>query len=101
MDAQDATSVALSHHLAVGEARRVISAETVPVVDEGRLIGILRRRSLEDSQDSVMIAALMEPAVSVAADEPIETATDLESFLNGGPIPVIDDDHRLIGVLRP
>ena len=32
--------------------------------------------------------------------EPIEAASDLESFLDGGPIPVIDDSERLIGVIH-
>jgi hypothetical protein len=99
-EAADATAVAVSPHLPTTEARRVMIHPVAPVADEGRLVGVLRASALAATDTATSVGDLMEPPVSVNATEPIEAASDLETFLDGGPIPVIDDSERLIGVIH-
>jgi len=93
------TPYAIGVHLSVADARRVVSAAVAPVTEEGQLVGIVRRSELTSAPDSTSIESLMEPAVAVSAAEPVANAADLSVFLDNGPIPVVDDEGNLIGVL--
>ncbi len=99
MDTHEPTASALSVHLAVGDAKRLMDDAIAPVVDEGRLVGIVRRTLIETSDDALAVGDLMEPPVSVDAGEPTDVAEELADFLDGGPIPVVDSD-RLVGLIR-
>lgn len=101
MDAEDPTSTALGRHLAVVDAKRVLVDPVAPVVDEGKLVGIVRKSKLENAEHDALLGDVMDPPVFVDAGEPVENASELSSFLEGSPIPVVDDSHRLVGVLRP
>lgn len=100
MEAEDATGVALSLHLSTDDGRRIMTDSVAPVVDEGKLVGMLRRRTLEAAVDAAIVADVMEPPVSVSAEEPLDNAADLAEFLDGGPVPVTGDNETLLGIIR-
>lgn len=99
MDIHEPTTSALSIHLSVGDARRVMVDPIAPVVEEGRLVGVVRRGVIESADNSLAVGDLMESPVSVEAGEPTEAAAELAAFLDGGPIPVVDSE-RLVGLIR-
>lgn len=81
-----------------------IDAETVyalPVVDEGRrLIGVTGLRSVIVADPTTPIAELMETEVhSVATDTDREDAARLVRDVGLIALPVVDSEHRLVGVL--
>jgi CBS domain-containing protein len=100
MDAHDPASAAMSVHLTLRDAKRMMQDPVAPVVEEGKLVGIVRKRVLFDADDALSVGDIMESSVSVDADEPTDAAAELSDFLDGGPIPVVDQD-RLVGVIRP
>lgn len=95
------TSHVAGPHLNADEALRLFPTAIIPVADGGKLIGIARRRSLREASDGTTLGDLMEPAVSVSADEPIEAAAELRDFFDGAPIPVVDGQGNLIGSVAP
>lgn len=95
----DPAGVALGAGLAAEDARRIMSASSVPVADEGRLVGILRADALTAAPDGATVEDLMEPPVAVLATESIAAVDDLWAFLDGGPVPVVDGKARLVGVI--
>lgn len=99
MDTHEPENVAMSVHLTVREAKRMMTDPVAPVVDDGRLVGVVRKRVVFETEDSLAMGDVMEPPVSVDADEPTQAAAELAEFLDGGPIPVVDQD-RLVGVIR-
>ena len=84
------------HH--AGDSLRLHSTALTAVVDNGVLVGVVRRSVLEAADPDVTIAELMEPSLSIRWDSLIE---DLDADLAGGPgpIPVVDQAGRLIGAL--
>jgi CBS domain-containing protein len=98
-EASSAAGHVIGVHLSIADARHVIGSAAAPVTDEGQLVGIVRRAVLLAADDGASIDEIMEPPVAVEATEPLANAEDLSLFLDGGPIPVVDDDGTLIGVL--
>ncbi len=98
--AVDPTGVAIGRHLSVAEALRHLQHATAPVVDEGTLVGLVRRSALQQADGADPVETVMEPPVSVRADEPTTAAFELASFLDHGPVPVVDADGSVIGVLN-
>jgi Mg/Co/Ni transporter MgtE len=68
------------------------------VVDNGVLVGVVRRSVLEAADPEVTISELMEPSISIPWDSPLESL-DIELGHGPGPIPVVDQAGRLIGAL--
>jgi CBS domain-containing protein len=68
------------------------------VADEGMLIGLVRRESLESAGDSA-VGSVMEEAMSAKVDETIAEAMELKPTFGRDPIPVTDHDERLVGGL--
>lgn len=93
-------AAAVGPQLLVGDARRVVTHAAVPVAEAGRLVGIVRRSALRDDDGTRTVGEVMEPAVCVAYDEPLSAADELVAFLDGAPVPVVDDDGRLLGWLE-
>lgn len=85
--------------LSVADALRVIGAPAVPVAEDGRLVGMVRRSRLSEHPDSATVGSVMEPPVSVASSEPLEAVADLHEFLDYGPVPVVDRSGRLVGAI--
>lgn len=72
------------------------------VVDaDSRLVGVLRLRDILLSMDSRLVSSMMIPEpLSIAVQTPIQDIADYferEGFL---ALPVVDDDHRIVGVVR-
>ena len=88
-------------HLTVTEGRRLLGDVVIPVAEGGRLVGIVRRDALRTAPDGLQLGDIMEPPVSVSATESLEAARDLHQFLDGGPIPVVDNAGHLIGMIPP
>jgi hypothetical protein len=98
-EAASPAGVAVGPHLAVEDARALVRHETVPVADEGKLIGILRAAALRKSTTDSVVADLMEAPVAVSAAEPASAAAELAEFFGQSPIPVIDSYGQLVGVI--
>jgi hypothetical protein len=98
-DAVDPTGIAVGPDLSADDARRLVTNATVPVAEQGRLVGILRRDALEAAVPGMTVADLMEPPTAVMATEPSVAARELAPHFDYGPVPVVDERQRLIGVL--
>lgn len=98
-DAVPAAGTALSLHLRVGEARRLMTHPVVPVADAGALVGMLRYAATANAPATATVYDVMEPPVAVGATEPAGAAAELASFLDSSPIPVVDGAGRLVGVI--
>ena len=72
--------------------------KVLAVADEGMLIGLVRRESLETAGAS-SVGSVMEAAVSAKVDETIAEAMQLEPTFGRDPIPVTDHDEHLVGGL--
>ncbi len=84
-------------HMAAGDALNLSDRPVVPVAEEGRLVGVVRMKVLRDVAPDVQIGSVMERPVSIGAAEPVDAARELRAFLEGAPVPVVDDSGRLIG----
>ncbi|HSG78645.1 MAG TPA: hypothetical protein VLD62_03620 [Acidimicrobiia bacterium] len=85
----------------VADALRLMTDEAWPVVDAGRVIGIIRRSVLATADPTVAIAGVMEPPVAVAWDAPPAAAEADGRRLDGAPVPVTGPSGHLIGAVRP
>jgi hypothetical protein len=72
--------------------------KVLAVADEGLLIGLVRRESLEGAGASA-VGSVMEEAMSAKVDETIAEAMQLEPTFGRDPIPVTDHDEHLVGGL--
>jgi hypothetical protein len=72
--------------------------KVLAVANEGMLIGLVRRESLEVA-GAAAVGSVMEEAVSAKVDETIVEAMALEPTFGKDPIPVTDHDERLVGGL--
>jgi acetoin utilization protein AcuB len=75
-----------------------------PVVDaDGRLIGIVTDRDLREHKGYLtttrVSAAMVEPALAVRPQDPIETAAEIMLERKFGGLPVVDEAHRVIGII--
>lgn len=92
----------LSPRLHAGDARRLAGHRGVlPVVDRGRLIGVIRLTTIRDAPDDVEISSYAEDSVFLWVDDPLDVADRLRSFFDDGPIPVVDRSGRYAGSLPP
>ncbi len=78
---------------------RLHSEPVLAVVDRALLIGVVRRESLELADPGVPVEALMEAPASVSMTSTLTEAAALAGRFQGGAIPVVDDDGRLVGAL--
>jgi acetoin utilization protein AcuB len=75
-----------------------------PVVDaDGRLVGMLSDRDMREHKGFLpttrVSAAMVEPAVAVVADDPIERAARLMVERKIGALPVVDAQQHVIGII--
>ncbi len=90
---------AMGPQMPAGEARRLATDAVVPVAEQGCLVGLVRRRALESADPAAPLGALMEAPVFVRLDDDLSRAAGLSTFLEGAPVPVVDADGRLSGLL--
>lgn len=91
---------AMGRQMPAGEALRVTTQAVVPVAEEGVLIGVVRRRDLAAADPSSPLGSLLEAPASVRLDDELSRAAALTAFFEGAPVPVIDADGRLCGLLQ-
>jgi acetoin utilization protein AcuB len=89
---------------AVAAAMQQGSFRQAPVVDgEGRLIGIVTDRDLREHKGYLaatkVSAAMIEPALAVGPEDPIEHAAQLLLERKIGALPVVDRERRVIGIV--
>jgi len=92
---------ALGIGLRVADALLLAVHKVMAVVEDGILVGIIRRSALEAAPPDATVESIMEDAVFLSTDDPVDAAADLAAFLNGSPIPVVDASGRLFGSLAP
>jgi CBS domain-containing protein len=91
---------AMGVQMPAGEALRLTPDPVIAVAEEGRLVGLVRRRALEEADPAVPLGSLMEAPVFASAEDPLEAAAGLAGFLDGAPVPVVDAAGRFCGALR-
>lgn len=91
----------ISPDLPVTEARRLVRLPSVPVARQGSLVGIVRRRALDIAPDDGVVGDVMEVPIAVRATEPIDAVADVRAHLDDGPVPVVDERTRLVGIVPP
>jgi hypothetical protein len=91
---------ALGPAMRAGDAVRVVEHPATPVVDEGRLVGVVRRDSLAAAGDDATVGEVADEPVFVYVDDPLDDVGELTDFLDGSPVPVVDREARLLGWIQ-
>lgn len=87
----------VSRHLLIGDALRVMEHGVAPVVDAGRLVGLIHRKALDEADPGISVGDLMDDPVFLAVGDSYEEVERLTHLFGGAPIPVVDGDGRLVG----
>lgn len=82
------------HH--AGDTLRLHDARVLAVVENGLLVGTVRRTTLMSALPHTPVGDLMEAPVSVQIDEPVQKVDPSTN----GPVAVTDAGGRLVGTLR-
>ncbi|MGQ0849944.1 MAG: CBS domain-containing protein [Actinomycetota bacterium] len=80
-----------------GDTLRLHGESLMAVVENGHLVGVVRRQVLERARREMPVAELMEEPIAVAWDASLEQAADLRRRTAVAPLPVTDQDGRLVG----
>jgi hypothetical protein len=91
---------ALGTALRVEDALQVVDSPATPVLDGGRLLGIVRRDGLDRAAPGATVGDVMDDPVFVYVDDPLDDVAELTEFLDGAPVPVIDHEGYLLGSIR-
>jgi hypothetical protein len=91
---------AFGPHLRAADAVRLSSASVEPIVEAGKLIGVVRRSEMLACDADTEIGTLAEPAPHAAATDAVDELIGLDSFFEGAPVPVVDREGNLVGGLR-
>ena len=97
----DASAQAAGEHLQRPEVRAVY------VTDDERLVGVVTRKTLVrevvaaglDPTTTELRAIAEKPHFTIGPDVPLEVAFRFLEAKDAERVPVVDDDHRLVGVL--
>jgi CBS domain-containing protein len=87
----------VSRHLLVGDALRVMEYAVAAVVDEGRLVGVIRKDTCDGADPGLSVGDLMDDPVFLDVGDSYEEAAQLTGLFDGAPIPVVDGEGRLVG----
>ncbi len=90
---------AMGRQMPAGEALRLTTDAVLPIAEDGRLIGLVRRPALEDADPAAPLGSLMEAPAFARIDDRLEAIGALSAFFEGAPVPVIDAAGRLCGLL--
>ncbi len=94
-----AEPAAMGAQMPAGEALRLSASPIVAVAEEGRLVGLVRRRALEAADPAASLGSLMEAPIFALADDALDVVAGLAAFLEGAPVPVVDGAGRLCGMV--
>jgi CBS domain-containing protein len=84
--------------LPVVEAAAFSGLSVLPVASDGRLVGLFRATG-QLPPTGVVVQDVMEEPLFLEVDDPVDAADELRSFFDGAPIPVVDRNGQLVGVL--
>lgn len=76
---------------------RIHGESVLAVVDQARLVGIVRRVALAEAGDGAVVGELMTEPVAVHLTDDMADLAGMERFFEGSPVPVIDDLGILVG----
>jgi hypothetical protein len=94
------TPFALAPEMLAADALQVMVHPFAPVVSARKLVGIVRIEALVSADPGNPIESLIEPVVGLNRRDPIRVATFERDHLGPGPLPVIDEDGNLVGVIE-
>ena len=94
------TPYALAPELLVADALQVMTYPFAPVVSARKLLGIVRVETLVAADPGSSIGTFIEPVAGLNRRDPIRVATFEREHLGPGPLPVVDDEGHLVGVLE-
>jgi hypothetical protein len=80
---------------------RIHNEKVLAVVDRAQLVGIIRRDALEVADPGILVSQIMEEPRSVGLTDLMETCAELGPVFAPDPIPVVDEDGRLVGGVFP
>ena len=90
---------AMGTQMPAGEAHRLSSAAVVAVAEEGRLVGLVRRRALEAADPAAPLGSIMEAPIFALAEDALDVVPGLAAFLEGAQVPVVDGSGRVGGMV--
>ena len=85
----------------VGDTLLMHQEPALAVVEEGVLIGLVRRAALLDAGHAESVGSIMEEPLAVDRLEALSAADSLRVVYEEAPIPVVDQHHRMLGSLYP
>jgi len=85
----------------VGDTLLMHQEPALAVVEEGVLIGLVRRAALLDAGHAESVGSIMEEPLAVDRLEALSAADSLRFVYEEAPIPVVDQHHRMLGSLYP
>lgn len=91
----------VSRHLGAGDAHRLHKAGLVAVVEDGLLIGVVERSRLLLAGDGAPVEACMSEPISIGSLSTVEEAARLSREHGNVPVPVVDGDGFLVGMIHP
>jgi hypothetical protein len=83
--------------LLVSDALRLLRHVAAPVAVDGVLVGVVKRADLESADPKATVGSVTRESVFVSPEDSLEAVHELEGFVS--PVPVVDDDGRLLGVV--
>lgn len=84
-----------------GDAARVLAESTVPVVAAGRVVGLVLHEMVEQSDPAAPVSAVMIDPVTVRETDAVEDLPVVPVLPAGAPLPVVDAEGRLLGLVDP
>lgn len=89
----------LGHRMRVGDALLVATAAVHPVVDEGRLVGVVRIADLAAVNPDTELGSVMESAPHASVFDALAELEEIGEFYEGAAVPVVDRDGTLHGAV--
>ncbi len=96
-----ADPVSVGSHLRVGDAQLLVTEAVTAVVEDGNLVGVIRKQALVEAPPDSEVADIMETPAFVEAIDPLADIVEVVEFYESSPIPLVDRKGRLVGVLDP
>jgi CBS domain-containing protein len=92
---------AFSPLMGASDAAAVMDGAVAPVVDDRKIVGLVRRSATEGAPAGTKLADVMENPVFALADDRVADIAELVSHFDGAPIPVVDQGGHLLGGIAP
>ncbi len=87
--------------MSVGDAARILHESTVPVVAEGRVVGLALADMLTEADPAATVSDVMIDPVTVGVTDAVEDLPVVPVLPAGAPLPVVNGEARLIGLVDP